>query len=73
MEISGLSGSAQNTGPIDALQNPSSPYYLHPGESPGTILVPPLDYPVKYNIGNDKAEETPRTIMEHLIVMIIQQ
>lgn len=25
--------------PIDQSQNPSSPYYLHPGENPGFVLV----------------------------------
>lgn len=36
--------------PQDPTQNPSSPYYLHPGENPGTVLVaPPLNDTYYYN------------------------
>lgn len=38
------SDDASSKQPSDPSQNPASPYYLHPGENPGAILVsPPLN------------------------------
>nr|KYP56634.1 hypothetical protein KK1_002878 [Cajanus cajan] len=34
---------------MDPLQNPSSPYYLHPSESPATVLVSPPLIPSNYH------------------------
>lgn len=44
------SSTGNDTVPPNPSQNPSSPYYLHPGENPGYVLVsPPLNEDNYYN------------------------
>ena len=33
---------ASNSSPQDPAQNPSSPFYIHPSESPSTVIVSPV-------------------------------
>lgn len=39
MKDSTSSSLVQNKGAVDPSQNPTSPYFLHPGENPGIIVV----------------------------------